>query len=52
MGMLDRRTVIAGAVATLAAPSVLRAQAPVVIKMGGLKLIHSIAPHFYERFTP
>jgi NitT/TauT family transport system substrate-binding protein len=23
-----------------------------VIKMGGLKLIHSIAPHFYEKFTP
>src|SRR5437868_3472822 len=23
-----------------------------VIKMGSLKLIHSIAPHFYERFTP
>jgi NitT/TauT family transport system substrate-binding protein len=24
----------------------------VTIKMGALKLIHSIAPHFYERFTP
>lgn len=23
-----------------------------IIKMGGLKLIHSIAPQFYERFTP
>jgi ABC-type nitrate/sulfonate/bicarbonate transport system substrate-binding protein len=23
-----------------------------VIKMGSLKLIHSIAPHFYEKFTP
>src|SRR5262249_58324218 len=23
-----------------------------VIKMGSLKLIHSIAPYFYERFTP
>jgi NitT/TauT family transport system substrate-binding protein len=25
---------------------------PVVIKMGALKLIHSITPYFYERFTP
>ena len=41
-----------GAAATIARPSVVRAQAPTVIKMGSLKLIHSIAPHFYERFTP
>src|SRR5262249_46460605 len=25
---------------------------PTVIKMGALKLIHSIAPYFYQRFTP
>ena len=29
-----------------------KAQSPVVIKMGALKLIHSITPYFYERFTP
>jgi len=28
------------------------AQSPIVIKMGALKLIHSITPYFYERFTP
>src|SRR4051812_43426842 len=37
-----------GAVA--AAPPVLAQDK--VIKMGSLKLIHSIAPHFYEKFTP
>jgi ABC-type nitrate/sulfonate/bicarbonate transport system substrate-binding protein len=40
----------------LAAPAVLRfapARAePVTIKMGSLKLIHSITPYFYERFLP
>ncbi len=38
----------------LAAPFIARAaQAePVVIKMGVLKLIHSITPYFYEKFTP
>ncbi len=53
---LTRRSLLAGAAAlSLApslAPSVARAQQPVVIKMGALKLIHSIAPHFYEKFTP
>ena len=50
---LNRRTILMGAAATaLAAPSVVRAQQPVVIRMGALKLIHSIAPYFYERFTP
>jgi ABC-type nitrate/sulfonate/bicarbonate transport system substrate-binding protein len=50
--MIHRREFLLGAAATVAAPSVLRAQEPAVIKMGSLKLIHSIAPHFYERFTP
>ena len=52
---LRRRDVLAGAatsVAALSAPGILRAQQPTVIKMGALKLIHSIAPHFYDRFTP
>jgi ABC-type nitrate/sulfonate/bicarbonate transport system substrate-binding protein len=50
--MLDRRKFLLGAAVTTVLPTVLRAQAPTVIKMGSLKLIHSIAPHFYERFTP
>ena len=43
-------TGVAGASATLAAPSVLRAQDK-VLKMGALRLIHSITPHFYERLA-
>ncbi len=51
--MMNRRTLLAGAAAgVLAAPSVLRAQSPRVIKMGSLRLIHSMTPHFYEKFTP
>jgi ABC-type nitrate/sulfonate/bicarbonate transport system substrate-binding protein len=51
--MIRRRDFIVGAGAVaVAAPTVLRAQEVVTIKMGALKLIHSIAPHFYERFTP
>src|SRR5258705_13276414 len=52
MSRIDRRTLLASGAAFLAAPHLARAQAPVTIKMGALKLIHSIAPHFYERFTP
>jgi ABC-type nitrate/sulfonate/bicarbonate transport system substrate-binding protein len=48
-----RRALLATA---LAAPFVLRYRAaraePVTIKMGSLKLIHSITPWFYERFLP
>ena len=51
--LITRRRVLAAA---LAAPAVLRfgvAKAePVTIKMGSLKLIHSITPWFYERFLP
>lgn len=46
-----RRTVLAGLAGVLASPAVLRAQGTTV-RMGSLKLIHSIAPHFYERFMP
>jgi len=50
--MIRRRDFVLGVgAAALAAPAV-RAQQPTVIKMGALKLIHSIAPHFYDRFTP
>ena len=52
MPHVDRRAVLASGAAFLTAPRVGRAQAPVTIKMGALKLIHSIAPHFYDRFTP
>jgi NitT/TauT family transport system substrate-binding protein len=51
--MIDRRKFLIGAgIATVAAPSIVRADEPVVIKMGALKLIHSIAPYFYDKFTP
>jgi ABC-type nitrate/sulfonate/bicarbonate transport system substrate-binding protein len=51
--MIGRRKFLIGAgAATVFGPSVVRAQQPTVIKMGALKLIHSIAPHFYEKFTP
>src|ERR1700730_682667 len=37
----------------VAAPSILRAEGPpIVIRAGALKLIHSIAPYFYEQFVP
>jgi ABC-type nitrate/sulfonate/bicarbonate transport system substrate-binding protein len=49
-GLVSRRHAIAGA---LAAPLVPAARAePVNIRMGSLKLIHSITPWFYERFLP
>jgi len=50
---ITRRGLIA---ASLAAPAVLRALTAaadtVVIRIGALKLIHSITPYFYERFLP
>jgi ABC-type nitrate/sulfonate/bicarbonate transport system substrate-binding protein len=51
--MIRRRKFLLGmSAALLAAPSAAKAQQPTVIKMGALKLIHSIAPYFYDRFTP
>src|SRR5258708_38162874 len=44
-------TALAAASLALGAAPPARA-ADTVIKMGALKLIHSIAPHFYEKFTP
>ena len=52
--MINRRHLIAGASAGLglvAMPAVLRAQTRTV-KMGSLRLIHSMTPHFYEKFAP
>ena len=52
--MIQRRRLLAGAglaAATLAAPSVLRAE-PRTVKMGALRLVHSMPPYFYEKFAP
>ena len=50
--MIRRRHLIAGAAfVPLAAPHV-AAQAPRTVRMGSLRLIHSLTPHFYERFLP
>jgi len=53
--MMHRRNVLKGAALTagaLAMPAVARAQAPRTVKMGSLRLIHSMTPHFYDRFMP
>ena len=52
MAPLSRRTLVAAGAAALAMPRLVRGEAVTTIKMGALKLIHSIAPHFYARFTP
>lgn len=54
--MMNRRhflttSAVAAAATVLPMPFV-RAQGETTIRMGALKLIHSIAPHFYEQFTP
>ena len=47
---LTRRAAIVGA---LAAPASLRhAHAETIVRMGTLKLIHSITPYFYQQFAP
>jgi len=51
--MIRRREFIIGAgVSAIAGPAIVRAEETITIKMGALKLIHSIAPYFYEKFTP
>src|ERR1700712_3050308 len=53
--MIRRRTLLAGLGAGLALGPLSGARAqgtPVTIRMGSLKLIHSIAPNFYEQFAP
>jgi NitT/TauT family transport system substrate-binding protein len=50
---ISRRALLAsaaGASAVMFAPSIVRAQQK-TLKMGGLRLIHSITPHFYEQFA-
>ena len=50
--MLQRRHLLAGiAAGTFAAPAVLRAETK-TIKMGALRLVHSMPPFFYEKFAP
>jgi hypothetical protein len=48
---LQRRTLLAASAVTLATPAIVAAQGTRV-KMGALRLIHSITPFFYERFMP
>jgi NitT/TauT family transport system substrate-binding protein len=54
--MIRRRHLLAGSTAILggllAAPHIANAQAVRTVKMGSLRLIHSMTPHFYERFMP
>jgi NitT/TauT family transport system substrate-binding protein len=50
--MMNRRTLLATGAATLAAPHIAKAQAARTVKMGSLRLIHSMTPHFYQRFAP
>jgi ABC-type nitrate/sulfonate/bicarbonate transport system substrate-binding protein len=51
--MIRRRRFLAAAASSpLAAPHVARAQAARTVKMGSLRLIHSMTPHFYQRFAP
>ena len=53
--MLTRRNALTIAGAGLGAitmPGILRAQAPRTVKMGSLRLIHSMTPHFYSKFAP
>ena len=52
--MINRRHLLVGAslaAGTFAAPSILRAQTRTV-KMGALRLVHSMPPYFYEKFAP
>src|SRR6195952_3624579 len=54
MPIIARRELIAGPRAgLLAAPAIVRGEGqPIVIRAGALKLIHSIAPYFYDQFVP
>src|SRR5579871_6928669 len=52
--MIERRRFLIGtglaAAGTLAAPAIVRAET--VVKMGALRLVHSMPPYFYEKFAP
>ena len=52
--MINRRRLLAStgfAATLLAAPAIVRAQGTTV-KMGALRLVHSMPPYFYEKFAP
>lgn len=53
--MIQRRRLLSGgaiaAASTLVAPALLRAETRTV-KMGVLRLVHSMPPYFYEKFAP
>jgi len=53
--MIQRRRLLLGAglaaAGTLAAPALLRAET-MTVKMGALRLVHSMPPYFYEKFAP
>jgi NitT/TauT family transport system substrate-binding protein len=52
--MIQRRRLLVStsfAASLLAAPSILRAESKTV-KMGTLRLVHSMPPYFYEKFAP
>jgi len=52
--MIQRRRLLIGtglvAAGTLAAPAIVRAET--TVKMGSLRLVHSMPPYFYEKFAP
>src|SRR5437899_12568996 len=52
--MIQRRRLLIGtglaAAGTLAAPAIARAET--TVKMGALRLVHSMPPYFYEKFAP
>lgn len=50
--MIRRRHLLAAAALPIAAPHIANAQAARTVKMGSLRLIHSMPPHFYQRFAP
>ncbi len=49
--MINRRRLLLATTGMLAAPAVLRAE-PRTVKMGVLRLVHSMPPYFYEKFAP
>jgi NitT/TauT family transport system substrate-binding protein len=49
---INRRHLLLAGAAAIAAPHVANAQAQRTVKMGSLRLIHSMTPHFYQQFLP
>ncbi len=51
--MIRRRHLLAAAaIGSVTAPHIANAQPARTVKMGSLRLIHSMTPHFYQRFAP